>query len=126
MEGCLCVCLCVSVKCELMTVVNVGEKLFVGLLVSNGVSPHQVLLNAKIDFFQHDDAGSARSFSGCRQVPRGRIHQRQFSVMVPIYPSFSVGSVSCFVGSVHGHAFGGFSIWRAVFVSVLLVFMFPF
>jgi hypothetical protein len=51
-----------------------------------------------------------RSFLGCRQVPRGRIHRRQLSVMVPISLSFSLSFL--FVGSVHGHSFGGFSIWR--------------
>jgi ribosomal protein L16/L10AE len=34
---------------------------FAAILESNGVSPHQVLRDAKIDCFQHDDAGSALS-----------------------------------------------------------------
>ncbi len=34
---------------------------FAAILESNGVSPHQVFLDVRIDCFQHDDAGSALS-----------------------------------------------------------------
>ncbi len=85
------------------------------------MSPHQVLLDAKLDSFQHDAAGSALS----RLPPSSpRTHPRTIAFSDVSYISllFSV----LFVGSVHGLSFGGLSIWRAVFfVSVFFVFMFP-
>jgi len=91
---------------------------FSAIFESNGVSPHQVLLDAKIDYLMNDDVPL---FSGCRQVPRGRIHRRHLSVMVPISVSFSL---SCLLGAYTDISFGGVSIWWAVFVSVFSVFLF--
>jgi hypothetical protein len=82
-------------------------------------SQYQVLLDAKIYYFMHDNVGSALSRAVVKFPEDTSGHLRLLSVKVPISLSFSL---SCLLGSRSDICFGGLSIWRTVFVSVFSVF----
>jgi hypothetical protein len=92
------------------------------VLEVNGISPHQVLLEAHIDNFAHQDAGDAIAAVAAK-FPESDVSDLAGSRLFISLCFFSYPRpflVLFFWGAYTDFLFGGLSMWRAVFMSVFL------